>query len=141
MLSAFGPLQAGLYLGVDLGEAVEVMTDGVDLLFQLVVLAAFGLVRIGRTSVFAYGLFGGSGSSRGLGGLRQIARKVVAALGINSPIGAVSGGGLIVVKALAADCGGAGGGRSSGGSGLDPSRLSWRRTPSGLCSPPFSRWW
>jgi hypothetical protein len=103
LLSAFGPLQAGLYLGVDLREAVEVMTDGVDLLFQLIFLAAFGLERIGRTSVFADGLFGGSGSSRGLGGLRQIARKVFAVLGINSPIGAVSGGGLVVVKALAAD--------------------------------------
>ncbi len=95
LLLAFGPLQAGVYLGVDLGEAVELLTDGVDLLFQLVVLAAFGLVRIGGPTVVGSGVAGGSGSGRGLGGLRQIARKVVAVLGINSPIGAISGGGLV----------------------------------------------
>jgi len=87
LLLAFGLLQAGVFLGVDLGEAVELLTEGADLLFQLVVLAAFGLERIGRPTVVAAGVPEGSGSRRRLSRGKRIAGEVVAALGISTPIG------------------------------------------------------
>ena len=38
----FGLLQAGVLVGVDLREAVQLLPQGADLFFQLVALAAFG---------------------------------------------------------------------------------------------------
>ena len=42
LLLAFGLLQAGVFLGVDLGAAVELLAEGADFFFELVGLAAFG---------------------------------------------------------------------------------------------------
>ena len=65
LLLAFGLLQAGVFLGVDLREAVELLTEGADLLFKLVVLAALGPERIGGAALVAAGAPGGVAAAGG----------------------------------------------------------------------------
>jgi hypothetical protein len=65
LLLAFGLLQAGVFLVVDLREAVELLTEGADLLFKLVVLAALGPERIGGAALVAAGAPGGVAAAGG----------------------------------------------------------------------------
>ena len=66
LLLAFGLLEVGVFIEVDLGEAVQLLPLGPDFFFELVVLASFGLERIGDAAVFSGRIRGRSGSSRGL---------------------------------------------------------------------------
>jgi hypothetical protein len=59
LLLAFGLLDAGVFLRVDLGEPVQLLPQGADLLFELVVLAPFGLERIGGPTVVGSDVAGG----------------------------------------------------------------------------------
>jgi hypothetical protein len=66
LLLAFGLLEVGVFIEVDLGEAVQLLPLGPDFFFELVVLASFGVERIGEAAVFSGRIRGRSGSSRGL---------------------------------------------------------------------------
>jgi hypothetical protein len=51
LLLAFSFLEAGVFLGVDFRKAVQLLPQAADLLFELVVLAAFGLEGIGLEGI------------------------------------------------------------------------------------------
>jgi hypothetical protein len=66
LLLAFGLLEMGVFLEIDLGEAVQLLPQGADFFVELVVLAPFGLERIGGAAVISGRIRRRSGSSRGL---------------------------------------------------------------------------
>ncbi len=114
LLLAFGLLQAGVLLGVDLGEAVELLPQGADFFFELVAFAAFspqgfseaGVVGRGRGSGgrFPFGSDTGSGVSAGA---RRCAagagRSIAAALGLSgSGLGALVWGVVVYLACSAA---------------------------------------
>lgn len=84
LLLAFGFLEAGVFLGVDLREAVQLLPQCADLSFELVVLAPFGLEQIGGPTVVGSDVAGGRCSSQRLRRGRRITGEVVATLGIST---------------------------------------------------------
>ena len=114
LLLAFGLLQAGVLLGVDLGEAVELLPQGADFFFELVALAAFGAQGFSEAAVvgrrrgsggrFPFGSDTGSGVNAGARWYAAGAsRTIAAALSLSgSGLGALVWGVVVYLACSAA---------------------------------------
>jgi hypothetical protein len=67
LLLPFGLLQACVLLGVDLGEAVQLLPQGADLFFELVALAPLGPQGIAEAAVVCTGSTSANTSNRRTG--------------------------------------------------------------------------
>jgi len=120
LLLAFGLLQTGVLLGIDLREAGQLLPQPAQLLFKVVAAAALGLEGLAEAiAAGSLGGFIGSGCRIRAGavlGLRAVLLAGLRALEVQEFV------------AITSAAGGAGDG-GCGSSGHDPSRLSVDRQP------------